>query len=256
MTLTRALILRKLKVTTVHIALSLVIFLPILYLLIVEWFPGALFATSGGWQGLRIMLLCDLVIGPLLTFLVFNPAKSRRALWFDFSLIGLAQAASIAYGIVAVTSQRPVAVAFSEGVLQPVIQQEFDSQTIDAAEWARLGDGKPYWVFRREPKGPDEIAGVMTFAMVEGVAVDALFFLYEPLKANAGALAGAQVDQAKVIKEIPALAAKFKAIEAQALELKSPTPLLWLRLGGRYADAYICFDADLKQVNWIKRDLE
>lgn len=251
MTINRQLVLRKLKATALHLALSLMIFFPFLYLLVFKWFPGPLFFTDGGWQGLRLMLLCDVVLGPVLTFLVFNPKKTRRALAFDFSLIGLAQLGALIYGTHAVISQRPVAVAMSSGVFQAVLADAINKQEIKPEEWARLGSGKPYWVYRRDAANSDEKSGVISYAMVDNIGEEALVFLYEPLKENIQKLKAVQLDRAALGKADPALEAEFKAIEsAHAGEL------IWLRLGGRYADALIAFDQDLNRVGWIRRALE
>lgn len=251
MQIDRSLVFRKLKATALHVGLSLVIFLPYLYLLIYVWFPGPLFFTDGGWQGLRLMLLCDVVLGPILTFLVFNPKKSRRALGFDFSLIALAQLGALAYGTHAVLSQRPVAVSLSSGLFQAVLPETLAKQEIAPADWARLGAGKPYWVFRREAKNADERAGVVTFAMLENVGEEGLFFLFEPLKDSRAGIEAAKIDKTEWIKRDAGLESQFKAIEE-----RQSGPLIWLHLAGRYADALIAFDADLNQVGWIRRELE
>jgi hypothetical protein len=241
----------KLRALAIHLGLSVLIFAPYLYLITQVWFPGPLFATDGGWQGLRIMLLCDLVIGPLLTFLVYRPDKTRRALAIDFSFISLVQIAALVYGTHAVLTQRPVAVSLSEGVFQVVLPEDLKPQTIAPDGWNKFGDGKPYWVFRRAPKDADERGGVVIFAMAEGVGEHALHYLFEPLKASRDAARSQQIDRAKLIAEDPSLAAKFAAIEAG----RSASELTWLRLAGRYADALIAFDTEMNIVGWIPQDL-
>jgi len=100
----------RLKATGIHIAISTVIFLVFLYFILAQWYPVPYFVTDGGWQGIRIVIAVDMVLGPLLTLIIFNPAKSRRAILFDLSMIGLAQSAALVWGAYAVYSQQPAAV--------------------------------------------------------------------------------------------------------------------------------------------------
>ena len=52
------------------------------------------YIKAGGLAGLKIVFLIDLVLGPLLTFVVFN--KNKKRLWLDLSIIGFIQLAGLA----------------------------------------------------------------------------------------------------------------------------------------------------------------
>lgn len=67
----------RVKVTLIHFLWSLIIFLVVVILLVFFWYPVPNFNASGGWQGLKIAASVDLVLGPLLTFVIFNPKKSK-----------------------------------------------------------------------------------------------------------------------------------------------------------------------------------
>ena len=41
-----------------------------------EWFPDFYYAIDGGWEGMRLIIGVDLVLGPMLTLVVF---KARKA---------------------------------------------------------------------------------------------------------------------------------------------------------------------------------
>lgn len=96
-----------------HFALSLLIFFALLAVIIFLWYPGALFTAAGGWQGIRIVVGVDLVLGPLLTLIVYNLAKPRRLLYRDLLIIGLIQLSCLAAGVFIVYAERPVAVIFA-----------------------------------------------------------------------------------------------------------------------------------------------
>ena len=71
-----------------------------------------------------LVLLVDVVCGPLLTLMLASPRKSRRERWLDFSLIGLIQLAALAYGVHSVWAARPVALVFEVDRLSVVTANE------------------------------------------------------------------------------------------------------------------------------------
>ena len=96
-----------------HLTLSLLVFSSLVYAMLAWWFPGDLFALDGGWQGLKLVAMVDLVLGPALTLLLYRPGKPGLAL--DMALIATVQVAALGYGFVATHQQRTVAVVFADG---------------------------------------------------------------------------------------------------------------------------------------------
>ncbi|MPV86098.1 hypothetical protein [Ostreibacterium oceani] len=103
----------RLKALGVHLIFSLIVFAIFMWVMLVYWFPAPHFQINGGWQGMRIMIAVDLVIGPLLTFFLYNNRKSKKELRFDLGIIIVTQAALIIYGVTTVYNQRPVAQVLS-----------------------------------------------------------------------------------------------------------------------------------------------
>ncbi len=60
-----------------------------------------------------VLLGVDVVLGPLLTLLVFSPRKPRRELRFDLSVIVMLQLAAFMYGSWVVYSERPQYLVFA-----------------------------------------------------------------------------------------------------------------------------------------------
>ncbi|MCZ6669385.1 MAG: hypothetical protein O6932_12040, partial [Gammaproteobacteria bacterium] len=85
MNFSKSSIVTKLKASSIHFSLSLIIFFILAYQIYYNWYPVPYFSVDGGWQGIRLIALVDLVLGPLLTFLIFDLTKSRRAIIFDLS---------------------------------------------------------------------------------------------------------------------------------------------------------------------------
>ena len=104
----------KLKATGIHLCISLVLFLMIASWLYWQLYPSFYFSMSGGSQGLWLMLGVDMIVGPILTFLVFNPNKKMREILSDLAIIGLVQLAALSYGMHTVYQERPQLVLMFE----------------------------------------------------------------------------------------------------------------------------------------------
>lgn len=96
----------------IHLALSLGIAGLAALLVFFVWYSYPYREISGGRELFLILVSVDVVLGPLLTFSIFDRRKSRRALAFDFTVIGLTQLAALAYGLWTVFVARPVHLVF------------------------------------------------------------------------------------------------------------------------------------------------
>ncbi len=104
--------LSKAQAFAIHLTLSLIAFSALVLMMVLYWFPGKLFLVDGGWQGLKLVALVDLVLGPALTLLLYKPGKPKLAL--DMSMIALFQVSALAYGLVTTHAQRTVAVVYAD----------------------------------------------------------------------------------------------------------------------------------------------
>jgi len=90
-----------------HFGISLVIFLVLIALVFAVWYPGILMDADNSWQQALMMIAgVDLVLGPLLTLIVFNPTK--KSLKMDLSVIGICQLIALVAGLHAVNGSRPL----------------------------------------------------------------------------------------------------------------------------------------------------
>lgn len=94
----------------IHLIISVIIFLVLLYLMMRVWFPDELFFIDGGWQGLKLIAPIDLVLGPALTLLLYRPWKNKIA--FDMSVIVAVQTLALGYGVYSAYNQRTAAIVF------------------------------------------------------------------------------------------------------------------------------------------------
>lgn len=91
-----------------HFAGSLLVAFIVAALVFGVWFPYPYRQLAGGTELFFLIMGVDIVCGPLLTLVLFNPAKSKRELFFDLSLVVVLQLAALAYGIWTVHQARPL----------------------------------------------------------------------------------------------------------------------------------------------------
>ncbi len=93
------------KAFGIHLFISVLILIALLAMILFVWFPYDLI-FAGGVGGLKIMMGVDLVLGPLLTLVVFAPGK--KGLKLDLALIGFLQIACLSGGLWLVYNERPL----------------------------------------------------------------------------------------------------------------------------------------------------
>lgn len=98
-------LVNKLKAFAIHTAISLLILCALYALIYFVWFPNSL-VNLGALAGLKIVILVDLILGPFLTFIVYN--KNKKSLSFDLTVIALIQLAGLTYGMYTVLKERPI----------------------------------------------------------------------------------------------------------------------------------------------------
>jgi hypothetical protein len=106
----RALLLAKLKAFGIHLSISTLVFVGIIAACMTLWYPPPYFWIDGGFQVTRIAALADIVLGPLLTLIVFRPGK--RTMKRDLAVIGCVQVAFLAWGVSVLYREQPLLAAF------------------------------------------------------------------------------------------------------------------------------------------------
>jgi hypothetical protein len=89
----------RLKAAATHLIISLTLSALVICLLLFGWYPLPFFWVLGGLMLLVLIIGIDVVMGPVMTLILFNPKKSRRALMLDLSLIAIVQVSALGYGL-------------------------------------------------------------------------------------------------------------------------------------------------------------
>jgi len=146
------------KAAGIHLGLSALVAVGVAAVVFGVWFPYPFRALSGGQHLFWIVIGVDVVCGPLLTCVLFNPAKSRRELTLDLSLIALVQLAALLYGLHSASLARPVIMAFETDRLVAVSAAEINTGDLPQAlpDFRALSWTGPVLVGTRGPKDGDE----------------------------------------------------------------------------------------------------
>lgn len=191
----------RVRAFSLHFGITAIVFLMFFYVVLVYWFPEPHFSLNGGWQGIRIILPVLLIFGPGLTFLVFSPGKSFRALAFDLTCISILQIGAFTCGIYAMHTQRPVGMSLSGGIIYPVLEEELFPQKKSAADLELLDEGKPPVVFARAAVTTEEQAGVVAYDFMHGIPEAKLFFLFDPIIQHVDELFAASLDNVQPVPD-------------------------------------------------------
>ena len=94
------------KASAIHFSISLLIGLTAFCLLYFVYYPQPYFEPAGAGKLVLILLGVDVILGPLLTLVVFKSGK--KSLKFDLSIIAVVQMAALIYGLHVMWVARPV----------------------------------------------------------------------------------------------------------------------------------------------------
>ncbi len=114
----------RLKAALTHLAATAAVALVSAMLVFYVWYPSPFEQLSGGADLFKLIVICDIVLGPLLTLIVFNPKKSRYSLIRDLAVICSIQLVALLYGMWAVFIARPIYVSFEKDSFRVVHANE------------------------------------------------------------------------------------------------------------------------------------
>jgi hypothetical protein len=119
-----------LTLLTIGIAACLVFFI---------WYPGIYSRVMPGTQLFTLVACVELILGPCMTLVIFNPQKSLKELLRDYSVVVGIQFIALGYGIFSVSQVRPAYTVLNGDQLQVVSASEIEAgHMAQSGEFARL----------------------------------------------------------------------------------------------------------------------
>ena len=240
----------KITATANHLLLSIVIFSLLFGILIFFWYPSPYFSASGGWEGLKIAAAVDLVLGPILTLVVFNTKKSKKILVADLSVIVLIQLFALVWGMHTIYQQRPVASVFWLGSFLTVTAEDLSGQDDDLTMLKKMGKQSPPLIHIQDSVSEQKFYQSGQYAGT-GVAISPFYRLdlYRPLQEHFAEMEKFQLDIHHLVKNNELL--KLKIIAKLAEKNKQIDDFQYYKLISKYNNIILIFDNNAEVVGHI-----
>ncbi len=231
------------KAFAIHLSISALIATVVVSTMYFVWYPEPLFEAMGGNDLVILIVGVDVVLGPLVTLIIFNPAKGRRVLRMDLAAIALVQLGALVYGVYIVAVARPVYVVFSVDRFDAVAANDLFKEDLDQVkhpEFRSMPWGRPQVIAVAMPTTAEEQLRVIQWA-ASGSDLQVFPQYYRPY----AELAPLALQKAKPVAELrkrhPEEAGELAAALAALGRREEDT--LFLPLKARKRDMTVLLDA-------------
>jgi hypothetical protein len=174
---------------------------------------GTLYFGWYRWPGWRladattvvvVLVGVDLVLGPLMTFVIASKSKARRVLTRDIGIIVAVQICALIYGSASLWSGRPLYYTFSVKILQMVQAYDIDSHEAELgrqqnADLAPHWYSTPRWIWTPLPADPEERQKIVTGAITGAADVVSMPRYFKPWEQGLPSLRA----QLKKVDDVP-----------------------------------------------------
>lgn len=237
--------MNRFQASGIHLGISLVIAALVGCLIYFVWYPHPYFQVAGGSTLMLLIMGVDIVIGPLLTLVVYKAGK--KGLRFDLTCIAVLQAGAFFYGFWVIAQARPVFIVAAIDRFIPVYANDLDDEDLAKAKWpefaARSWTG-PKLVGAVMPTDPKE-KDKLTFSGIAGKDLEKFPQYYVPYPN----VADAMLTKAKPLTGLAAKSPSNKAAVDQYLSANalSISQLAFLPLHGRAEEYSMILSTASKQ---------
>lgn len=244
---------RRARAAGIHLLLSGAVAAVAAGLVFGVWYPGIYRQVAGGRDLFMLVTSVDVVLGPLLTFAVFNLKKGWPHLRRDLAVIGVIQLAALVYGLTTVYGARPIAMVFETDRFRVITATQVVMDDLPKAppEYRELPLSGPWLLGARAAK-PGEESNEALFMALRGVDRAQRPQFWQPYAASTqDALARG--------RPVSALFAKYPErageIKSALRELKlDEADARFLPLMGRGGDWVVILDAAGRLVHYVPLD--
>jgi len=148
------------------------------------FFPGLFIEVTDFTEVASIIVSVDLVLGPLLTFVVFNPNKKKKLLYLDFAVIAVIQISALLYGAYSLFQIHPLYVAFNVDRFTIVTAKDAEPKKAKLSEFkvSKLDAGK--MAFAKMPSDLEKQNELLLTATMGGEDLEQREEYYESVEDN------------------------------------------------------------------------
>ena len=172
--------MNRFQASGIHLGISLVVAILVGCLIYFVWYPHPYFQVAGGSNLMLLIMGVDIVVGPLLTLVVYKAGK--KGLRFDLACIAMLQAAAFFYGLSVIARARPVFIVAALDRFIPIYANDLDDADLAQAkqpEFATRSWTGPRLVGAKLPTDTKE-RNDLTFSGVSGKDLEKFPKYYVP----------------------------------------------------------------------------
>ncbi|MFZ6675723.1 TfpX/TfpZ family type IV pilin accessory protein [Undibacterium sp. Xuan67W] len=153
------------RASGLHFLISFIVGFLLLALCWFVWYPAPMLMTIGGHEIFLLVVGIDVIVGPLLTLVVFKTGK--KGMMFDLVIIAMLQIGAMTYGVGTLLEGRPVYLAALGNKFQVIQASELTDGNLAKAKMPL-----PWWgprlVGTKAPTDKHDISMVDSMASVGG----------------------------------------------------------------------------------------
>jgi len=222
----------RVKASAIHLASSLAIAAMAALLVFFCWYPYPYREISSGRELFLIVVTVDVILGPLITLVVFNRRKPWSELRRDLAFVVVIQLTALGYGLWTVSVARPVHMVFEFDRFRVVHAIDIPRELLGKAPSAvdALPVTGPTLLAVRPFRNSNEEADA-TVAALSGVALSARPDLWQPYADAVPRILQAAGPVAKLKTRFPQRASEIDRILAAAGS--NPSTAVYLPMVGR-----------------------
>lgn len=164
-----------------HLSICMIIALAVIAIMLFVWYPAPLFDALGGQKIVMMVIVIDVIVGPLLTLIIYKPGK--KGLRFDLAVIAALQISALLYGITVLFQGRPVYMVFVKDRIDIVTAVDIESASLARTgieEFRTLPITGPKLVAARVPTDPQERERILFSAIDRGRDLQSFPEYYQP----------------------------------------------------------------------------
>lgn len=184
----------------IHLAVSATIALVAMFVIFVLWYPGALAQMQGVSQLVLILIGVDVVLGPLITTIIYSPGK--KGLRFDLAVISSVQTIALLFGLKAIYGGAPAYLVFNIDRFDVVANSEISKDRLaEAPPDLQPSLWGPVYVGARLPSDPEKRTQILMSAVSGGADLPQLPQFFVPLEEEHSYM----ITRLRPLKELKAL---------------------------------------------------
>ncbi len=232
---------KRLKFFFGHLLSSCLVALLVVGLVFFIWYPSPLATAVGVTYIFLMLLVIDVILGPLLGLLVYKEGK--KTLKFDLSVIIIIQIAALCYGVYSIEQGRPAWLVFHADRFELVRKNDLILENIDQAQpqFQHVSWTGPQFAAVKLAESPQQRQNDMFNEVLGGVSL-----AQQPARYIELTQAKTQIQQrALPLNELEQYNPK---IDAEKISAKYPKANAWVPLKANTVDMVVLVNKETAEV--------